>query len=112
MLEDCLEHNKNYKPVPPKFNRVGIYYDKPDCWFEINCKAYSYPVREFEYTLSLHEVARLNNRQAEALKEAIVQKVATKEQRALYYRYCDAMAIRETGRNASKHRIQFDKEFN
>jgi len=107
-LEDCLEGGR-YTAVIPKFNRAGIYLkrekEKTECWFELgDGRAFSYPVDQFEYEMSLLDVERINHRQAAALKEIVAQRLATKEQAELLRTYDAKQELNGLVRNTMRIR--------
>lgn len=101
LLEDCLSTDRHL-PCIPHFNRDGIYSNYGECWFEVNGKAYTYPVEDFNYQLNMLNAEELTVKQGEALEEIIKQKLATKEQRKLFQFYCEAMRSKKCSRHSRK----------
>ena len=103
----------NYRKIEPIMQRDGVYLatdgslELESCWFEVNGEAYTYPAEQFRYTLDILDTwQRYNHRQIDALKQIINQKLATKQQRILWWRWRDAQKIRQSGREA---RIIFNR---
>jgi len=98
----------NLKEAVPIFKRPGYYLFNNFCWFELpSGKAYNYDVATFKFELSLYEVSKYNNKQIEALKEIINQKLATKKQKELYYLIRHYYQSKDVERSAMRIRIKY-----
>lgn len=117
---------KNYEAIEPILRRPGVYLQRAvltgkwgECrtlwsakraWFELlDGRAFLMKSRDVEYELALADASRLNARQVAALKEVIAQRLATRQQAALYRLACDYASICETGRSARRHVLRFKK---
>lgn len=67
-----------YIEINTVFNRNGIYMKGENCWFEVNGKAYKYPIQTF-----ILEVNEMDNKKIEALKQICTVGLATKKQKEI-----------------------------
>lgn len=107
---DCVHSTRRvYVRMDAKFRREGIYLLGKSCWFEVldkSWQAWTFPVETFEFELQLREAERLNDRQIQALRLVVQQRLSTKHQREmLYFSDCLSMS-REVGRNARLTRLK------
>ena len=80
-LEACRNSGK-YPEMDPIFHRDGWYSHYKFSWFEVGGRAYKADYRDFEYSLAMLTVRQAyNSKQIEALRQAILQRVATKDQK-------------------------------
>ena len=97
--DELLE--KSYVPVPPAIGIPGIYLQRKICWFELkDGRAFKFEEEMFRYKLGLLVAQELNDRQANALRQVVDQRLATKKQRNLLYAWENARDLRKTGRQA------------
>lgn len=100
LLADCLASGR-YPPVPPRFDRPGVYLEGATCWFELgDGRAFAYDVSQVRYQLALAAASQLTERQAAALQGIVAQRLATKTQRTLLRHYQEALACRAVYRNS------------
>lgn len=106
-LEFCIKDNGIQKLTKTIFGRPGIYLHGVKCWFETaNGSAYTYAIGKFIQDLKLLETDSINQRQFNALKGIVEQKLSTPKQRELYY-YCQlATDLRKVERNVRKHTLK------
>jgi hypothetical protein len=104
-------------PIEPVFNKDGYYLEIIDkktsrTWIEKNGEAYLYDTRAyFEYQVLTNEGNNLLDKDImDALKLLIERRLASKEQRELYYFQDSREACRKTYRNARLHVLKSFKE--
>jgi hypothetical protein len=83
--EDFKSCVHGMKKILPILNRDGIYKYGKLYWFESMGVAYKYWSGMFDFTLNILHASELNERQAQALKDIVEQKLATRKQRELHY---------------------------
>lgn len=76
-----------YTECTPVFERDGIYMTPDYCWIESGGKAYWYRREDVIFRLNMLNASEYNEAQINALREAIRQKVASKEQKELVHYY-------------------------
>lgn len=69
------ELRDHYKELPVVFGREGHYYNSSTgvCWFEFKGKAYESGVDDFKFELRIIEATELNNKQCQAVLDAVAQ---------------------------------------
>jgi hypothetical protein len=98
---DTLLGSARYPATDPVFNRNGIYLDKDRCWCEVNGKAYQYDAKMFKYELRLLDVERYNVHDLAALRTICATKLATKDQRQLYWDIRNMLDARDAYRRGA-----------
>lgn len=102
LFDDLFDRLEQINPI---FNRPGYYYKRKEniCWFENSeGKAFKYNIEEFKYTISLYDVEKYNNKQYNALKLIIEQKLATKEQKRLFYLITEVFNLKQIEYSSKK----------
>ena len=87
LLEDLIEepsHSGFYREITPLLNRNGVFKRGPDCWFEVDGRAFTYDGAQFDYELSLLDAPSLSMRQVEALRLVVAHKLASSQQKKMY----------------------------
>jgi len=100
--------------MPPVFGRPGWYYNriKNVAWFEVPSLNLCYLMKPemFLYGLRLLEVQRYNERQIGALRLAMREGMATKEQKRLVRDWDDAKRTNELVRSIRRDLIKCENE--
>lgn len=114
-LEDCLTHSKEHQPIPPIYNRPGIYLlntnNQHKCWMELpDGRAFTYSEKFFKYELNLLHAREYNHRHLQALKNLVVEGLATKQQRQLLYQIMESYSSYQAERVAFFNNCIFRKK--
>ena len=99
--QSCLSR---YKQLTPIVNKPGRYKLGKQAWFEVDGKAYSDNM--FDYDLSLLEASEYNSRQVAALQAVVEQKLATKQQANLLHMCNQVAYLRKLNRSAGRWKIR------
>jgi uncharacterized protein (DUF1684 family) len=109
MREETLKH---YEPCEAFIGVPGVYRTLGACWFELSDgRAFKYKVGQFDYEIACLHARELNHRQVAALKELIVQRLATKQQKKLHYHAVCAAETRDVWRRARMAFLRFKEEY-
>lgn len=107
MLEDVLESSaKDHSPIPPRFNRPGLYCDRLNkfAWFEVSDgRAFTYSVSTFEYLLKTKHGAELSAEKIDALARIVAVRLASKAQREILAFAYAAKEYRRVMRSTKLH---------
>lgn len=76
-----------YFEISPIIGKNGIYKSGLNCWFEVDGKAYSYPVKRFNYDFKIIEINEYDNKDIKALSEIVKLGLATKKQKEIVSLY-------------------------
>lgn len=76
-----------YLEITPTIGKNGLYKSGLNCWFEVDGKAYTYPINMFKYDFKIIEVNEYDNREIKALSEIVRLGLATKKQKEIVSLY-------------------------
>lgn len=76
-----------YIEISPTIGKNGLYKSGLNCWFEVDGKAYSYPVKRFDYDFKIIDVNEYDNKDIKALSEIVKLGLATKKQKEIVSLY-------------------------
>ncbi len=101
--EPCSDHmKKTYPETTPVFNRDGMYKHGDRAWFEINGKAFSMPVKSFQFQLDVASGGELSDEKYKALGAIIRVGLSTRKQYYMHYHAMCYRQFRDTERSSRK----------
>ena len=106
--KECVLYSKSdYFPIDPIIGRPGVYKMAGESWFETkDGKAFTYPVKDFDWTFKTISASFLSKERVRALKMIIGAGLATPKQKELYGFACHAREIKNIYRRTVLHRMQ------
>lgn len=105
--EKCLA---GCEPIAALVHHHGIFKMGKRCWFELpDGRSFKYRAADFDYRMELLNAERYNAAQIAAMREAVRQRVATKEQASLVRLSAELDVLRGIGRSAKLSVARFRK---
>jgi len=102
LLKDNCDpyYRERYAEIPARIGRDGLYWDRRSntSWVELSGRAFVMDAQQTRYEFEYQDVMRFNAHQTAALREMVVQRMATPAQRELYRRIADYQRERITYR--------------
>jgi hypothetical protein len=95
-------------PVRPRYNRPGLYIWGEQSWVELpDGRAFVWSSGQAKLELETLEVYNsYNQKQIDAIREAIAQRIASKKQHRIAYVYNHALCLQNIGREHMKRSLR------